>query len=62
MNFPTLVIHGDEDQIVPIKAAGQAAVKILPNATLKVYAGASHAIPQMNKDKLNADILAFVKS
>ena len=62
MTFPTLVIHGDADQIVPIKAAGQAAVKILPNGTLKVYAGAPHAIPQMNKALLNADILAFLKS
>ncbi len=62
MSIPTLVIHGDADQIVPIKAAGQAAVKILPNGTLKVYAGAPHAIPQMNKDMLNADILAFLKS
>ena len=62
MNIPTLVIHGDDDQIVPIKAAGQAAVKILPNGTLKVYPGAPHAIPQMNKDMLNADILAFAKA
>ena len=62
MTFPTLVIHGDADQIVPIKAAGQAAVKILPNGTLKVYAGAPHGIPQMNKDMLNADILAFIKT
>lgn len=62
MTFPTLVIHGDADQIVPIKAAGQAAVKILPNGTLKVYSGAPHAIPQMNKDMLNADILAFLKT
>lgn len=60
MSIPTLVIHGDDDQIVPIKPAALAAVKLLPNATLKVYAGASHAIPQMNKDQLNADLLAFV--
>lgn len=62
MTIPTLVVHGDDDQIVPIKAAALAAVKLLPNPTLKVYAGASHAIPQMNKDQLNADILAFIKA
>ena len=61
MAIPTLVIHGDDDQIVPIKAAALAAVKLLPNPTLNVYAGASHAIPTMNKDKLNADLLAFIK-
>ena len=61
MSIPTLVIHGDDDQIVPIKAAALAAVKLLPPATLKVYAGASHAIPQMNKTQLNNDLLAFLK-
>lgn len=61
MTIPTLVIHGDDDQIVPIKAAALAAVKLLPNPTLNIYAGASHAIPIMNKDKLNADLLAFIK-
>ena len=62
MTIPTLVVHGDDDQIVPIKAAALAAVKLLPNPTLKVYVGASHAIPLMNKDQLNADILAFLKA
>lgn len=61
MTIPTLVIHGDDDQIVPIGAAGLAAVKLLPNPTLKVYKGAPHGIPQMNKDQLNADLLAFLK-
>lgn len=62
MSIPTLVIHGDDDQIVPIGAAGRAAVKLLPNGTLKEYAGAPHAIPQMRKDQLNADLLAFIAS
>ena len=60
MAIPTLVIHGSDDQIVPIDAAGRAAVKILPNGVLKEYAGASHGIPQMNKDQLNADLLNFI--
>ncbi len=60
MMIPTLVIHGDDDQIVPIGAAALTAVKLLPNPTLKVYKGAPHAIPQMNKDQLNADLLAFL--
>ena len=62
MTIPTLVIHGTDDQIVPIGAAGRAAVKLLPNGVLKEYAGAPHAIPQMNKDQLNADLLTFIGS
>ena len=61
MTLPTLVIHGDDDQIVPIGPSAMAAVKLLKNARLEVYKGGSHAIPQMNKDKLNADLLAFLK-
>ena len=61
MTLPTLIIHGDDDQIVPIGPSAIAASKILKNARLEVYKGGSHAIPQMNKDKLNADLLAFLK-
>ena len=61
MTLPTLLIHGDDDQIVPIAPSAIAASKILKNARLEVYKGGSHAIPQMNKDKLNADLLAFLK-
>ena len=61
MTIPTLVIHGDDDQIVPIDASARAAIKLLPNGTLKEDKGGSHAIPQMNKDELNADLLAFLK-
>ena len=60
MHIPTLVIHGDDDQIVPIGASAIAAVKVLPQGTLKVYAGAPHAIPQIFKDQLNADLLNFL--
>lgn len=61
MTLPTLIIHGDDDQIVPIAPSALAASKILKNSRLEVYNGGSHAIPQMNKDKLNADLLAFLK-
>jgi non-heme chloroperoxidase len=58
---PTLIIHGDADQVVPIVAAGQAAAKIVKNATFKVYPGAPHGLTITEKDKVNADILAFLK-
>ena len=61
MTLPTLVIHGDDDQIVPIGPSAIAASKLLKNARLEVYKGGSHAIPLVNKDKLNADLLAFLK-
>jgi non-heme chloroperoxidase len=59
---PTLVIHGDDDQIVPIGAAGQASAKIVKNAKLIVYPGAPHGLTDTHKDKLNEDLLAFIKS
>lgn len=61
MTLPTLLIHGDDDQIVPIKPSAIAASRILKSGRLEIYKGGSHAIPQMNKDKLNADLLAFMK-
>ncbi|MBJ7311245.1 alpha/beta hydrolase [Rugamonas sp. CCM 8940] len=60
-NIPTLIVHGDDDQIVPIDAAGRAAAKLVKNATLLVYAGAPHGLTDTHKDKLNADLLAFIK-
>ena len=57
---PTLVIHGDDDQIVPIGASARNALKILPNATLKVYAGAPHGLADTHKDQLNSDLLKFL--
>jgi len=58
----TLFIHGDDDQIVPIGAAAQTAVKLAPNATLKIYPGAPHGLCSTHKDKVNADILEFLRS
>ncbi len=61
-DVPTLVIHGDDDQVVPIDAAGRASAKILKNAKLIVYPGAPHGLTDTHKDRLNADLLAFIKS
>ncbi|MFN7997758.1 MAG: alpha/beta hydrolase [Bryobacteraceae bacterium] len=57
----TLVIHGDDDQIVPIGAAGLASAKIVKGSTLKVYPGAPHGLTNTHADQLNADLLAFCR-
>ena len=62
VDVPTLVVHGDDDQIVPIGAAGRASAKIVKHAELKVYPGAPHGITDTHKDQLNADLLAFARS
>ena len=62
LNVPTLLIHGDDDQIVPIGASAHAAVKIAPKAQLKVYPGAPHGLCSTHKDQVNADLLAFLKA
>jgi non-heme chloroperoxidase len=62
LTVPTLFIHGDDDQIVPIGAAAQAAVKIAPIARLKVYPGAPHGLCSTHKDQINADLLEFLES
>jgi non-heme chloroperoxidase len=59
---PTLVIHGEDDQIVPIKAAGIASAKIVKGAKLITYPGAPHGLTDTHKDKFHADFLAFAKS
>jgi non-heme chloroperoxidase len=60
-DVPTLIIHGDDDQIVPIGAAALQSAKLVKGATLKVYPGAPHGITDTHKDQLNADLLAFVR-
>ena len=62
INIPVLVLHGDDDQIVPIDAAGRMSAKILNNATLKVYPSFPHGMPITHADTINADLLAFLKS
>lgn len=61
-DVPTLIVHGDDDQIVPIEAAGLASAKLIKHATLKVYKGAPHGLADTHKDQLNADLLAFAKA
>src|SRR5271163_4035898 len=61
-DVPTLVLHGDDDQIVPIVAAGLLSVKLVKNATLKVYPGAPHGMCTTLADKVNADLLAFLQA
>ena len=62
LNVPTLFIHGDDDQIVPIAASAHAAVKLAPRARLRVYPGAPHGLCSTHKDQINADLLEFLKS
>jgi non-heme chloroperoxidase len=59
-NVPTLIVQGDDDQIVPIVAAAYKAAKLVPNAELKVYQGAPHGLPTTEKDRLNVDLLEFL--
>ncbi|MGJ7490479.1 alpha/beta fold hydrolase [Variovorax sp. ZT4R33] len=60
-DVPTLVVHGDDDQIVPIDASGRASAKLIKNAKLIVYAGAPHGLADTHKDRLNNDLLAFIR-
>ena len=61
IDVPTLILHGDDDQIVPINASGRKSPEIVKNATLKVYAGGSHGMCVIEADKVNADLLAFLQ-
>jgi non-heme chloroperoxidase len=60
IDVPTLVIHGDDDQVVPIEVGGKASAARIPGATLTVYPGAPHGITDTHKEQLGADLLAFV--
>jgi non-heme chloroperoxidase len=62
IDVPTLIIHGDDDQIVPIQASALKAAKLVPNAQLKVYRGAPHGLFATMQDAFNADLLAFLRS
>jgi non-heme chloroperoxidase len=61
-DVPTLIVHGDDDQIVPIGAAALNASKLVRNATLKIYPGAPHGLADTHKEQLNADLLAFLST
>jgi non-heme chloroperoxidase len=62
IDVPTLIMHGDDDQIVPIADSALLAVKLVKQATLKVYRGAPHGLCTTLKDQLNADLLSFIKA
>jgi non-heme chloroperoxidase len=61
MDIPTLFLHGDDDQIVPIADSSMLAVKLVKNGTLKVYRGGAHGMCTTQKDEVNADLLAFIE-
>jgi non-heme chloroperoxidase len=61
IDIPTLILHGDDDQIVPIGASALLSSKLVKNAQLKVYKGAPHGMTATLKDQINADLLAFIK-
>jgi non-heme chloroperoxidase len=62
IEVPTLVIHGDDDQIVPIDDAGRLSAKIIKHAVLKVYPGAPHGLTATHQDQVNQDLLDFIRS
>jgi non-heme chloroperoxidase len=62
INVPTLIVHGSDDQLVPIADSALLSSKIVRNATLKVYEGAPHGLPTTAKDRLNADLLDFAET
>src|SRR5881275_948244 len=62
IDVPTLILHGDDDQIVPIGASAMLSSKLVKGSTLKVYPGAPHGMCSTHKDQINADLLAFLKA
>lgn len=61
-DVPTLIIHGDDDQVVPLADTAMLAAKLVKNCTLKVYPGGSHGLCTTDKDRVNADLLEFIKA
>ena len=62
ISVPTLVMHGDDDQIVPYADSGPLTAKLVMNATLKTYRGFPHGMPTTHATQINADLLEFVRS
>jgi non-heme chloroperoxidase len=60
-DVPTLILHGDDDQVVPIGASALLSAKLVPGSTLKVYAGGSHALGDTDRERVDADLLAFAR-
>jgi non-heme chloroperoxidase len=61
-DVPTLIVHGDDDQVVPIGASAMLASELVAGSTLKIYPGGSHSPLDTNKEQLNADLLAFIRA
>ncbi len=61
-DVPTLIIHGDDDQVVPIDISARLSARLVKDATLKIYPGGAHALGDTAKDQLNADLLEFAKA
>ena len=61
-DVPTLIVHGDDDQIVPIAASALLSAKLVKNSTLKIYPKGTHSLGDTSKEQLNADLLAFLKA
>jgi non-heme chloroperoxidase len=59
IDVPTLIVHGSDDQLVPLADSALLSSKIVKHATLKIYEGAPHGLPSTMKDRMNADLLAF---
>jgi non-heme chloroperoxidase len=62
IDVPTLILHGDDDQIVPIANSALLSAKLITKATLKVYPGAPHGMCTTHKDEVNEDLLAYIKT
>ena len=62
IDIPVLLLHGEADQIVPIKAAALESIKLLKKGTLKIYPGGAHALPNTAIDEVNEDLLKFLQS
>ena len=62
IDVPTLIVHGDDDQIVPIADSAMLSAKLVKGSTLKVYAGAPHGLASTHQEQFNADLLAFIKA
>jgi non-heme chloroperoxidase len=61
-DMPTLIMHGDDDQVVPIAASALLSAKLVKNSILKVYPGLPHGMCQTHKDLINADLLEFIQA
>ena len=62
MNIPVLVLHGEDDQVVPIEASAHMSSKLVPKGTLKTFPGGPHALPNIAVDEINQDLLEFLKA